>query len=94
MLEHEATLGAKRPGAFGLQQFGTVLFVSLKVLANEAFHRVAIARMQNLEDHRLADLGLTRSDLLAALRLPLQQSAGAFLEDCRCHRANKPMRAG
>jgi len=50
--------------------------------------RRAVARLQNLDDHLLNDIGASRDDIAWALRQPLSQNAALLLDERQRGKAN------
>lgn len=68
-----------QPIAPGRPQFGLVIPRALGNLIGQIFRRRAVFRLQKLSDHLLEDIGVTRAEVDAVMRLPLSQDAGAEL---------------
>ena len=67
------------------QSFFTKLFRNWKA------HR-QVVRLQDLDDHILADIGVTREDVAWAANLPLAENAAQLLERRATQRANASRR--
>jgi len=48
-------------------------------------HRRAVGAMRELDSHLLADIGLLRSDITAALAAPLTSDPSRILQAACCH---------
>ena len=59
----------------------TLLSSLLRLIA----HRRAVGAMRELDPHLLADIGLLRADLSAALSAPLSRDPSRILKAACCH---------
>ncbi|MGO4437713.1 DUF1127 domain-containing protein [Rhizobium sp. RAF56] len=57
-------------------------FAALSSFRRASFNRLSISRLQDWDDERLMDIGLTRSDLDTAFR------TSTFFEDPSCYLSN------
>lgn len=75
-LDHRTQTGPAAPSAAGVATRVAEAFLNL---ARAIRNRRHISHLDELSDHQLADLGLTRSDLVIAMHAPLNTDPTARL---------------
>lgn len=71
---------AARPSALAsLSLFGANLGKRARTLLRAVSNRLAVQRLDEMPDHHLADIGLTRADLRFSQRLPLDHDPSVEL---------------